>query len=444
MEAGSAPCYPPAMVHGAVALVLGGGGREHALAWALSRSASVKQVWVAPGNAGSRNAGGEGRAPIEPLALSPLSPELVVAAAREHGVDLVVVGPEAPLCAGVVDALDAVGIAAFGPSAAAAQLEGSKAFMKRFCTRHDIPTARYTIVTDFAEAERYIDAQPGAVVVKADGLAGGKGAIVTSTAAEAKAAARSMLVDGDFGDAGRTVVIEELLPGVEMSVHAVSDGEQILVLPVSRDHKRVGDGDSGPNTGGMGAFAPVHVDAKLMQRIERTVLRPTIDGMRADGAPYRGVLYAGLMVADDGTPYLLEHNVRFGDPETQVLMSLLDGDVAQLLASAARGALDERAVTITERHAVTVVLAAAGYPSSPRKGDVIEGVAAANAVANVQVFHAGTKEQDGAVVSAGGRVLGVTATGDSAAEARTSAYRAIEAIRFDGMQYRRDIASSAH
>jgi phosphoribosylamine--glycine ligase len=370
----------------------------------------------------------------------------VLTLVHERDVDLVVVGPEAPLCAGVVDALDAEGITAFGPSAAAAKLEGSKAFMKRFASRHDIPTARYLITDDIVEAERYIDAEPDARVVKADGLAGGKGAIVTSSAEEAKAAARSMLVAGDFGDAGRTIVVEALLPGQEMSVHVVTDGERYLVLPVSRDHKRVHDDDRGPNTGGMGAFAPVEVEQALMARIERQVIRPTLDGMRSDGAPYRGVLYAGLMIAADGTPNLLEHNVRFGDPETQVLMALLDGDVAELLASAARGSLAPDAVRIAPgRHAVVVVMAAAGYPQAPRQGDAIGGLELASEVEGVTVFHAGTATRESnQVVTAGGRVLGVGAVGSSAAQARQRAYRAVGHIQFEGMHFRRDIAVSAH
>ena len=313
--------------------MLGGGGREHALAWALGRSPSVREVLVAPGNAGTAK-------DFENVAVAIAEPAAVVALAKERAVDLVVVGPEAPLCAGVVDALETAGILAFGPTAAAAKLEGSKAFMKRFAADNGIPTSPFLITEDIVEAERYIDGRGRAVVVKADGLAGGKGAIVTSSAEEAKAAARSMLVDGAFGEAGRCIVIEDRLEGHEMSVHVVTDGERSFILPVSRDHKRIGDGDTGPNTGGMGAFAPVAVDEARMARIQREVIEPTLAGMRQLGSPYRGVLYAGLMIAPDGTPNLLEHNVRFGDPETQVLMSLLDGDVAGLLGSAAAGELD--------------------------------------------------------------------------------------------------------
>jgi phosphoribosylamine--glycine ligase len=426
------------------ALVLGSGGREHALAMALARAPSVQRVLVAPGNPGCSRAAAAGHAAIEPAAISALEPGPVVDLARTSGASLVVVGPEAPLVGGVVDALSAAGVTAFGPTAAAAQLEGSKAFMKRFAARHDIPTAAFLVTDDIGEAERWIDQHPRARVVKADGLAAGKGAIVTTSADEAKAAARSMLVEGRFGDAGRTIIVEDLLDGVEMSVHAISDGERYWVLPVSRDHKRIGDGDRGPNTGGMGAFAPVHADPQLMERIERQVLRPTIDGMRADGCEYRGVLYAGVMVAPDGTPYLLEHNVRFGDPETQVLMALLDGDVAELLASAANGELIADAASVApNRHAVVVVMAADGYPGTPRKGDAIDGIEAAEALAGVRVHQAGTARRDEQLVTAGGRVLGVEATGTSAKLARERAYEAIDHIQFAGSQVRRDIAASA-
>lgn len=431
----AAPCYPARMP--TKALVIGGGGREHALAWALARSPSVSEVLVAPGNAGTAAAEG-----MRNLAIG-ADPASVAEAAEREGAGLVVVGPEAPLCAGVVDALTDAGITAFGPTAAAAQLEGSKAFMKRFAARHDIPTAPFIITSDIREAEQHIHEHAGQLVVKADGLAGGKGAIVCSSKEEAKAAARSMLVEGAFGDAGSTIVIEDRLPGVEMSVHAICDGERYFLLPVSRDHKRIGDGDTGPNTGGMGAFAPVHVDESLMDRIERQVIRATLDGMKKDGTPYRGVLYAGLMIAPDGTPFLLEHNVRFGDPETQVLMSLLEGDVAALLASAARGGLARSTARISDRHAVVVVLASTGYPGRAQKGDVITGLSEAAAVADARVFHAGTRIEGDRVVTAGGRVLGVTATGASITEAKTRAYEAVRQISWEGMQFRKDIAISA-
>ncbi|MCA9621525.1 MAG: phosphoribosylamine--glycine ligase [Myxococcales bacterium] len=420
------------------ALVLGSGGREHALAWALGRSPSIQEVLVAPGNAGTA-AGPR----LRNVAVDPNDPEAVAALAKRESVDLVVVGPEAPLCAGVVDTLEAAGIAAFGPRAGAARLEGSKAFMKTLAAEQAIPTAPFAILDDIAAAKDYIASRPGPVVVKADGLAGGKGAIVTSSREEAFAAAEQLLVEGALGDAGRRLVIEDRLEGEELSVHVITDGERWMRLPVSRDHKRIGDGDRGPNTGGMGAFAPLAVDEALMARIEREVIEPTLRGLREAGHPYRGVLYAGLMVAPDGTPNLLEHNVRFGDPETQVLMSLLEGDVAGLCASAARGELDPSRAAVRDAHAVVVVLAAEGYPASPRRGDAIRGIAEAEKVEGVRVFHAGTRQEGPTVVTAGGRVLGVTAVADSPTRARDRAYEAVARISWAGMTYRRDIAVSA-
>jgi phosphoribosylamine--glycine ligase len=376
---------------------------------------------------------------------SGLSPEACVELAKREGADLVVVGPEAPLCAGVVDALADAGILAFGPRKKAAALEGSKAFLKELAARRGIPTAPFVIARSFEQAEAAIRERGAPIVVKADGLCAGKGVVVAGSVEEALAAARSMLALRRFGDAGATVILEDLVRGEEVSVHAVTDGRSLLVLPAARDHKRAFDGDAGPNTGGMGAFAPSPlVSKKLADRIEREILEPTIAGMREEGAPFQGVLFAGLMITPAGDPVLLEHNVRFGDPECEVLMALLDGDVAELCASAARGELNPSAVRVAEdRHALTVILAASGYPAAPRTGDAITGLDEASAAPGVVVHHAGTTEQDGRIVTAGGRVLAVTAEGRSLAEARDRAYRAARSIAFDGAHMRRDIGASA-
>ncbi len=419
-------------------LVIGGGGREHALAEALLESESVESVVVSPGNAGtSRRSARHSDKSLSSVVGSPLE------VARAQKPDLVVIGPEAPLSEGLADDLGREGWLVYGPSQAASRLEGSKAFMKSFAERHGIRTARHMTVVDVAAAERVVASFAVPPVVKADGLCGGKGVVVAESHEEAVSAAREMLSGARFGEAGRSVVIEERLIGVEASVHAISDGERSLVLPIARDHKRIGEGDTGPNTGGMGTYAPAPLPGDgLFERIVAEIIQPSVKGMAADGVPFRGTLFAGLMLGADGVPVLLEINVRFGDPETQVLMNVVDGDFAELLASAAQGRLNPEAVKLSGDHAVCVVLAAAGYPNTPKTGDVIEGLDAAEKIDGARVYHAGTKLDGQRVVVSGGRVLGVTARAGSLGQARAVAYRAADCVKFSGMQLRRDIAGT--
>jgi phosphoribosylamine--glycine ligase len=419
---------------GKTVLVIGSGGREHALSVRLPESESVDEVVVAPGNAGT--ARGHGKKRLRNALGDPLS------VARDVRPGLVVVGPEAPLCDGLADRLQREGFTVFGPSAAAARLEGSKAFMKDFARRMGMLTARHEVVTDASLAERAVKSFREPPVVKADGLCAGKGVVVAASHDEALAAARSMLSGEAFGDAGRTVVIEERIAGVEASAHAICDGERVFLLPAAQDHKRIGDGDTGPNTGGMGTIAPSQlVSDSMAERIRRDVFERAVQGMAAEGHPFRGVLFAGLMIDAAGEPHLLEFNVRFGDPETQVLMNVIDGDLGVALESAARGTLDPGAISVSRRHALCVVLAAAGYPGVPRGGDVITGLDTLPREDGVRVYHAGTRLDGDRVVTSGGRVLGVVGSGDSLREAHERAYRAVGAIHFEGLQFRRDIGA---
>jgi len=420
-------------------LVIGGGGREHALAWRLKRSPSVTKVFVAPGNAGTaRDADLTNVALTDKVALRQW--------VQANGVELTVVGPEAPLAAGVVDEFRAHDLAIFGPTQQAAQLESSKAFSKAFMQRHGIPTARYQTFSDPALAHAYVDAQGAPIVVKADGLAAGKGVVVAMTEAEAHEAIDFMLLDNKLGvahnEGGARVVIEEFLEGEEASFIVLCDGEHALALATSQDHKRLLDADQGPNTGGMGAYSPAPVvTAAVHDRAMNEVILPTLRGMAADGIPYTGFLYAGLMITPDGKVKTLEFNCRMGDPETQPIMLRLQSDLAQVLLAATRGQLDRVDLAWDPRVALGVVLAAHGYPLQPRKGDRIEGLPVDQD--DCMVFHAGTQEREGHVITSGGRVLCVTALGDSVREAQRRAYEAVSRVRFDGMQFRRDIGYRA-
>jgi phosphoribosylamine---glycine ligase len=413
-------------------LVIGSGGREHALAWKLVQSPRVSQVFVAPGNGGTALEDGLVNVPLTEI------PSLVEFVRRDADIAFTVVGPEAPLAAGVVDAFRAAGLKIFGPTQAAAQLESSKDFAKQFMARHGIPTAAFGTFTDAAAAHAYIDQHGAPIVVKADGLAAGKGVVVASTAEEAHAAVDAMLAGNSMGDAGHRVVIEECLMGEEASFIVMVDGEHVLALASSQDHKRLQDGDQGPNTGGMGAYSPAPVvTPELHARIMREVIHPTVEGMAADGIRFTGFLYAGIMVGTDGAPRVLEFNCRMGDPETQPIMMRLKSDLVALLEAAVNGKLDQVEAEWDRRTALGVVLAAAGYPEAPQKGAVIGTLPAA--ADDLHIFHAGTTVQDGLTVVNGGRVLAVTALGDSVRMAQKRAYEAIAGVRFDGMQYRRDI-----
>ncbi|HEB58049.1 MAG TPA: phosphoribosylamine--glycine ligase [Gammaproteobacteria bacterium] len=422
-------------------LVIGGGGREHALAWKAAQSPEVETVYVAPGNAGTAAEPG-----VENVAIGAEDIPALRDFALQQRVDLTIVGPEAPLVAGIVDTFEAADLRCFGPRRGAAQLEGSKAFTKDFLARHNIPTAAYANFTDMAAALDYLHEQGAPIVIKADGLAAGKGVIVAMTEAEAEAAVRDMLAGNAFGEAGHRVVIEEFLEGEEASFICMVDGEHILPMATSQDHKRIGEGDTGPNTGGMGAYSPAPVvTAEIHERIMDEIIRPTVHGMAAEGNPYTGFLYAGLMIAPDGGPRVIEYNVRFGDPETQPIMLRLQSDLVALCQAALDGKLDEVEARWDPRAALGVVMAAGGYPGDYRKGDVITGLPAHpdDTGPDARIFHAGTALKDGQVVTSGGRVLCATALGETVSAAQRAAYALVDGISWPDAVWRRDIGYRA-
>jgi phosphoribosylamine--glycine ligase len=416
-------------------LVIGSGGREHAMAWKLAQSPRVQKVFVAPGNGGTASENG-----VENVSLTGI--EELVAFCRKEKIHLTVVGPEAPLAAGIVDAFRDAGQKIFGPTRAAAQLEASKDFAKSFMARHKIPTAAHRTFEAGETAKAYVAERGAPIVVKADGLAAGKGVVVASSVPEAHAAIDRMMTQQALGAAGARLVVEEFLEGEEASFIVMSDGAHVLPLATSQDHKRLCDGDAGPNTGGMGAYSPAPVvTPKIHARVMREIIAPTIQGMAQEGTPYVGFLYAGLMIDKAGNPKTLEFNCRLGDPETQPIILRLKSDLLDLIERASDGTLDQVEPQWDRRAALGVVVAAAGYPDEPRKGDAITGLP--KPAADCRVFHAGTRLEGKAVLTNGGRVLCVTALGDSVKMARARAYEALEGIRFEGMQYRKDIAYRA-
>ncbi|MHA6895133.1 phosphoribosylamine--glycine ligase [Ralstonia pseudosolanacearum] len=416
-------------------MVVGSGGREHALAWKLARSPKVQVVYVAPGNGGTALDKRLQNVPIT-------DPEVLAAFAEREGVHFTVVGPEAPLAAGIVDLFRAKGLRIFGPTRAAAQLESSKDFAKAFMHRHGIPTAKYQTFGNAAEAHAYVDREGAPIVIKADGLAAGKGVVVAMTLEEAHDAIDMMLADNRLGDAGARVVIEEFLAGEEASFIVVCDGKDVVAMATSQDHKRLLDGDGGPNTGGMGAYSPAPVvTPTLHARVLREIILPTIRGMEKDGIPYTGFLYAGLMIDADGIPKTLEFNCRMGDPETQPIMARMKTDLFDVLDRAIDGKLDGMELDWDRRTALGVVMAAHNYPDTPRKGDVITGIP--KETEDSVTFHAGTTLKDGTLTTNGGRVLCVVGLADTVKAAQRAAYGAVEQIRFDGAQYRKDIGHRA-
>ena len=419
-------------------LVIGNGGREHALAWKAAQSPLVEHVFVAPGNPGTA---AENK--ISNVEIGPCDLDKLVAFATTEKIDLTIVGPEAPLVIGVVDAFRAAGLKIFGPTKNAAQLEGSKSFTKDFLARHNIPTAHYAVFTDTDQALAYLDKVGAPIVVKADGLAAGKGVIVAMTIEEARHAVTDMLSDNKFGNAGSRVVIEEFLTGEEASFIVMVDGDNVVPMATSQDHKRVGDGDQGPNTGGMGAYSPAPVVTdEVYAKVMEQVILPTVNGMKAEGNPYTGFLYAGLMFDANGDPKVIEYNCRFGDPETQPIMLRMKSDLADLCLKGAEGRLKGETAVYDERAAVGVVLAAKNYPGTPQKGDVISGLDCPQDLSS-KIFQAGTALKDGKIVTSGGRVLCATALGATVREAQAKAYELASKISWDGMFYRHDIAYRA-
>lgn len=419
-------------------LIIGGGGREHALAWKAAQSKGVDKVFVAPGNAGTLR-----EDKLENVDINAEDINALKSFALQNNIALTIVGPEAPLVKGVVDSFQAAGLKIFGPSRGAAQLEGSKAFTKDFLARHNIPTAAYGNFTDEAEAIAYIKQQGAPIVIKADGLAAGKGVILAQTEDEAIEAVKDMLSGNSFGDAGARVVIEEFLVGEEASFICMIDGKNILPMATSQDHKARDAGDTGPNTGGMGAYSPAPlVTDEIHQRVIDQVIRPTVDGMAAEGNPFTGFLYAGLMISKNGELKVLEYNVRFGDPETQPIMMRMQSDLVELCLAAVEGKLDEHTTQWDPRFALGVVLAAGGYPNEYNKGDIISGLDGAD-TENAKVFHAGTVMQDDNVVTMGGRVLCACGMGDTVAEAQKAAYELVKKISWKDMYYRKDIGFKA-
>lgn len=419
-------------------LVVGGGGREHALAWKAAQSEKVETVYVAPGNAGTAL-----EAKLENVAIGAEDIDALIQFAKEKEVGLTIIGPEAPLVIGVVDAFRKENLKCFGPTQAAAILEGSKSYSKDFLKRHNIPTAAYEVFTGTAPAIEYLKSQSLPIVVKADGLAAGKGVIIAETLEQATEAVEDMLAGNKFGEAGHRVVIEEFLVGEEASFIVMSDGENVLPMASSQDHKARDEGDKGPNTGGMGAYSPAPVvTTEMHDRIMQEVIMPTVKGMKAEERTYTGFLYAGIMITKDGTPKVLEFNCRFGDPETQPIMMRLESDLVELCLAAIEGKLDQTSIEWNPQTALGVVLASRGYPESASKGDVISGLDS-EFEQKAKVFHAGTKEQDNNIVTNGGRVLCVTALGEDVKAAQTLAYQELKKIEWDGMFYRKDIGYRA-